>query len=138
VPYVALGFQVSVKRRSVPVRAAGGGQAMKAKVRDAGKVRILDLHGKIDMGLGETTLREAVDGLIGKGHKNIVLSLRHVEWIDSAGIGQLIRCKKRAKLAGGEVKIMMPSERVHGMMVLTCLHKVFDIYHDELEAVGSF
>jgi anti-sigma B factor antagonist len=111
---------------------------MKAKVRDAGKVRILDLHGKIDMGVGEMALREAVDGLVGKGHKHIVLSLKHVEWIDSAGIGQMVRCKRRVRMAGGEVKIMLPSEQIHSMMVLTCLHKVFDIYHDELEAVGSF
>ncbi len=62
----------------------------------------------------------------------------YVEWIDNAGIGQLMRCKKRARMAGGELKLMMPSEQVHSMMVLTCLHKVFDIHHSELEAVGSF
>lgn len=111
---------------------------MKSRVRDAGKVRILDLRGKIDMGVGEMALRQAVDGLIDEGHNHIVVNLHRVEWIDSAGLGELVACKKRAVRQGGEMKILMPSEEVHNMMVLACLHEVFDIFHDELNAVGSF
>ena len=55
---------------------------MKAKVRDAGMVRILELHGKIDMGVGETALKEAVDGLLNDGHKELVLNLKHVCGMD--------------------------------------------------------
>ncbi|MFQ5876177.1 MAG: STAS domain-containing protein [Acidobacteriota bacterium] len=111
---------------------------MKARVRDAGKIRILDLRGRITMGAGDLALREAVRGLIEDGHSRIVLNLKHVEWIDSAGLGEMVACKKRAVQSGGEVKILMPSEQVHNMMVLARIHEVFDIFHDELNAVGSF
>jgi len=111
---------------------------MKASVRESGKVRIVDLKGKITLGTGDLALREAVNGLLDEGHNRIVLNLKGVDYIDSAGIGELVACKKRAVAKGGDVKLLMPSEGVYKVLSIVSLHLIFQILSDETQAVTSF
>ena len=111
---------------------------MKASVRESGKVRIVDLKGKITLGTGDLALRESVNGLLDEGHSRIVLNLKGVDYIDSAGIGELVACKKRAVAKGGDVKLLMPSEGVYKVLSIVSLHLIFQILSDETQAVTSF
>ncbi len=74
---------------------------MKATVRDAGNVRIIDLRGKMTLGGGDVVVRDLVSRLLKEGHKQVLLNLSNVDYIDSAGIGELVACKKRAAALGG-------------------------------------
>jgi anti-sigma B factor antagonist len=58
--------------------------------------------------------------------------------MDSAGIGELVACYKRAKEKGGNVKLLNPSGKVLDLLTLTKLEEVFETYRQEQEAVGSF
>ena len=58
--------------------------------------------------------------------------------MDSAGIGELVACYKRAKEKDGTVKLLNPSGKVYDLLQLTKLEEVFDTYRDESEALGSF
>jgi anti-sigma B factor antagonist len=58
--------------------------------------------------------------------------------MDSAGIGELVACYKRAKEKGGTVKLLNPSGKVLDLLTLTKLEEVFETYRQEQEAVGSF
>jgi anti-sigma B factor antagonist len=111
---------------------------MKAKVRTVGKVAVMDLSGKITIGEGDVLLREEVNKLLETDWKNILLNLNGVTYMDSAGIGELVACYKRAAESGARLKLLNPSGRVSDLLSLTKLQQVFDIYNDEKDALVSF
>ena len=111
---------------------------MKARVRQVGQVAVVDIEGKITIGEGDMVLRDRVVELLDKGSHAIVLNLEKVTYMDSAGIGELVACYKRAKEKGGTVKLLNPSGKVLDLLTLTKLEEVFETYKQEQEAVGSF
>jgi anti-sigma B factor antagonist len=111
---------------------------MKATTRKLGKVSVVDISGKITIGEGDVQLREKVNELLEAGESRILLNLEKVKYMDSAGIGELVACYKRAKEKEGTVKLLNPSGKVYDLLQLTKLEEVFDTYKDEGEALGSF
>jgi anti-sigma B factor antagonist len=111
---------------------------MKATVRKIGDVSVVDLSGKITIGEGDVVLRERVSELLDGGKQNILLNLSKVSYMDSAGIGELVACYKRAKEKSGIVKLLNPSGKVYDLLQLTKLEEVFETYKDEKEALVSF
>ncbi len=111
---------------------------MKATVRKIGTVSVVDLSGKITIGEGDVVLREKVSELLERGDRQILLNLQNVKYMDSAGIGELVACYKRAKEKAGTVKLLNPSGKVHDLLQLTKLEEVFDTFNDEKEALVSF
>jgi anti-sigma B factor antagonist len=107
-------------------------------VRQVGQVAVVDIEGKITIGEGDMVLRDRVVELLDKGSHHIVLNLEKVTYMDSAGIGELVACYKRAKEKGGTVKLLNPSGKVLDLLTLTKLEEVFETYRQEQEAVGSF
>ncbi len=111
---------------------------MKATVRKLGRVAVVDISGKITIGEGDVLLRQKVQELLDAGESRILLNLEKVKYMDSAGIGELVACYKRAKEKEGTVKLLNPSGKVYDLLQLTKLEEVFDTYRDEGEALGSF
>jgi len=111
---------------------------MKVTVRQIGKVSVIDLSGKITIGEGDIVLREKVTELLDGGQSRILLNLEKVKYVDSAGIGEIVACYKRARDRGGIVKLLNPSGKVHDLLQLTRLEEVFDTFNDEKEALVSF
>jgi anti-sigma B factor antagonist len=111
---------------------------MKATIRKIGEVSVVDLSGKITIGEGDVVLREKVGELLDGGERRILLNLEKVKYMDSAGIGELVACYKRAKEKEGTVKLLNPSGKVYDLLQLTKLEEVFDTYRDEKEALVSF
>ncbi len=111
---------------------------MKIKVRDAGKVRIIDLQGKLTFNDGDQDLRDTVKRLLDGGHSSILINMKELSYIDTTGIGELVAAKKRAVAKGGDAKLMMPSKTVYNILSIVSLHLIFDIFDDEKKAVESF
>ena len=111
---------------------------MKTEIREVQGVTIIRPEGKITIGEGDMVLRDRVVELLDKGSHAIVLNLEKVTYMDSAGIGELVACYKRAKEKGGTVKLLNPSGKVLDLLTLTKLEEVFETYRQEQEAVGSF
>ncbi len=111
---------------------------MKAGLRHAGEVAVLDLAGKITIGEGDVVLRDKVHELLDAGKNKILLNLQAVTYMDSAGIGELVACYKRAREKGGAVRLLNPSGKVFDLLQLTKLEQVFDTFRDESEALKSF
>ncbi len=111
---------------------------MKATVRKLGKVSVVDISGKITIGEGDVQLREKVNELLEAGESRILLNLERVKYMDSAGIGELVACYKRAKEKDGTVKLLNPSGKVYDLLQLTKLEEVFETYRDEGEALVSY
>ena len=111
---------------------------MKATVRQVGPVSVVDISGKITIGEGDVVLRERVSELLDGGQAKILLNLEKVKYMDSAGIGELVACYKRAKEKDGSVKLLNPSGKVYDLLQLTKLEEVFETFKDEKEALVSF
>jgi len=106
--------------------------------REVAHVTILDLHGRIILGDEIHALRDAVRGFIADGKKKIILNLADVDYLDSSGLGELVSCFTTVRNAGGELKLLNLSQKVHDILYVTKLYTVFDIREDEFTAVKSF
>ena len=111
---------------------------MKTTVRTVGQISVVDLSGKITIGEGDVVLRDKVHELLESGHKKILLNLEKVSYMDSAGIGELVACFKRAREKGGTVKLLRPSGKVEDLLQLTKLWEVFEIFSEEQPALASY
>lgn len=106
--------------------------------RQVDGVTVLDLSGRITLGEGSVQLRDAVRDLIGKGHKDILVNLEDVNYIDSSGLGELVSAYTTARNQNAKLKLLKLTKKVHDLLQLTKLYTVFDIYDDEASAIGSF
>jgi anti-sigma B factor antagonist len=111
---------------------------MQTATRQIGAVTILDISGRITLGEGNVMLREIVRDLAEKGQKAIVLNLGEVQYIDSSGVGELVKAHTTLRNQGGQLKLTNLNQRVQDLLQLTRLSAVFDIQKDEGSAVGSF
>jgi anti-sigma B factor antagonist len=111
---------------------------MVTTTRQVGGVTILDISGRIVLGEESAALRNLVCDLLSKGHKEILLNLADVNYIDSSGLGQLVSAFTRVRKLGGELKLLNLTSKVSHLMQITRLYTVFDIMDDEDAAVKSF
>jgi anti-sigma B factor antagonist len=111
---------------------------MKFSSRKIDNVVVLDIEGKILLGEGDVEIKQAVDELLSRGQKNVLLNLAKVPYIDSAGLGEIIRCFTAIRKSGGNLKLLAPNQRLIDLLSITKLVNVFDWYNDESSAVTSF
>jgi anti-sigma B factor antagonist len=111
---------------------------MQTASRQIGDISIVDVRGRITVGEGNIMLREVVTGLVANGKKRIVLNLQGVEYVDSGGLGELVRTHTTLQKEGGQLKMANVNQRVQELLRVTSLHKVFDVHKDEASAVQSF
>jgi anti-sigma B factor antagonist len=111
---------------------------MKLSTRKTGDVVIIDVEGKILFGEGDIEIKQTVDDLIKKGNKKILLNLAGVPYLDSAGLGEIIRCFTALRRSGGSLKLLSPNRRIIDLLNITNLLNVFDWFNDEKSALESF
>ena len=111
---------------------------MKIVERQVGDVVILDLHGKILIGEGDDALREAVTRLADSGKTKILLNLADVPYVDSAGLGEIVRCYTTVSKQGGRLKLINLTRKIQDLLAITKLLTVFETYDSEDEGVRSF
>ena len=111
---------------------------MKIVERPVGDVVILDLHGKILIGEGDDALRDAVNRLVESGKTKILLNLGDVPYVDSAGLGEIVRCYTTLSRKGGKLKLLNLTKKIKDLLAITKLLTVFETYDSEDEGVRSF
>ncbi len=112
---------------------------MEIRVREAGKVRVVDLGGKLIIGGPEIALRDTLKKLLEDGHTNIVLNLKKLTMIDSSGLGELAACRLRVQKSDGTVRVVTPERDFpYKTMIISGIVTLFEVFDDELAAVGSF
>lgn len=111
---------------------------MQTKSRRIGDVTVLDISGRITLGEGNVMLRDLVRDLADQGIKKIVLNLAEVNYVDSSGVGELVKTHTTIRNRGGELKLATLNKRVHDLLEMTRLSAVFDIQVDEAAALKSF
>jgi anti-sigma B factor antagonist len=110
---------------------------METTTRQIGDVAVVDISGRITLGEGNVMLREIVRGLIDNGTKKIVLNLGEVQYVDSSGVGELVKAHTTVRNQGGKLRLVNLNKRLHDLLQMTRLAAVFDIEPDEASAVRS-
>src|SRR5881628_784170 len=111
---------------------------MQISERNNGGVIVLDLKGKITLGEGDEILKDKVNSLVNQGQKKIVLNLADVPYIDSAGLGEVVRTYTTVSRQGGSLKLLNLTKRITDLLSITKLLTVFETFEAENEAVRSF
>src|SRR4026207_1639471 len=111
---------------------------MQIEERAVGDVVVLDLKGRITMGEGDELLKDKVNSLVNQGHKKIVLNLAEVPYIDSAGLGEIVRPYTPVRRRGGSLKLLNLTKRITDLLSITKLLTVFETFESENEAVRRF
>lgn len=97
---------------------------------------VITVAGELDV-VGGPELRQHVIASVQDGHVNIVLDLTGVDYIDSFGLGVLVGVLKRARLAAGDIALVIPEPRVRRVLEVCDLDRVFRITKSVDEAVGD-
>jgi len=111
---------------------------MQIDQRAVGDVVVLDLKGRITMGEGDEMLKDKVNSLANQGHKKIVLNLADVPYIDSAGLGEIVRTYTTVSRQACSLKLLNLTKRITDLLSITKLLTVFETFDSENEAVRSF
>ncbi len=111
---------------------------MQIEERIVDDVTILDVKGKMTLGEGDELLKDKVNSLVSQGHKKLLLNLEDVPYIDSAGLGEIVRTYTSISRQGGKLKLLNVSKRIYDLLVITKLVTIFDSYENEDDAIRSF
>ena len=106
--------------------------------RIIGDVTILDLKGKMTLGEGDELLKDKINSLIHQGQKKLLLNLEGVPYIDSAGLGEIVRTYTTVSRQGGNLKLVNLTKRITDLLSITKLLTVFETFDSEAEALKSF
>ena len=106
--------------------------------RELNRVTVVDAVGRLTLSDARTQLRDLIHVLCSTGHKKFLLNLAGVDYIDSDGMGELVRCYSVVRQRGGEMKLAQLSQRVANLLELTRLNTLFDIYREEQVALRAF
>ena len=111
---------------------------MQIEERPSGDVMILDVTGKLTIGEGDELLKNKINSLIQQGHKKLILNLEGVPYVDSAGLGEIVRTYTTVSRQGGSLKLLNLTKRIEDLLSITKLLTVFDTYDSEQDALNSF
>lgn len=115
-----------------------GHAGLRITEEQVGDVTVLRLAGRLILEEGDVPLRDRVNDLVERGRVRIVIDMRGVTRLDSAGIGMLAAKLVTALRRGGTIKLLHLTERSDQLLGVTRLSTVFDIYVSEAEAIRSF
>jgi anti-sigma B factor antagonist len=110
---------------------------LKVQTRISGDVCIFLCDGRIVFGDESAALRERIRNMF-SGTPKIVLDLKGVEQIDSAGLGMLVGLLISATNRRGGLKLVSPNPHVADVLRRTKLDAVFTVYASNDEAVAAF
>ena len=112
---------------------------MQIAERSAGDVKVLDLSGQMTLTKGDDQLfKDKVHSLVHQGHKKILVNLANVTHVDSAGLGELVAAFTTVTKAGGSMKLVNLTKRLHDLLSITKLLTVFDTFDSEQDALKQF
>jgi len=122
--------------RLIPA-ASEGTLLLSLETRQVGRVTIVRCTGRIIAGGESESLRAHVAWLL-RDRRSIVLNLADVGFIDSSGLGTIVRALANTRQARGELKLCDVPQNVRKILDMTRLSTVFDAHDTEEKAVAAF
>ncbi len=106
--------------------------------REVDRIIVVDAVGRLTLSDSRTQLRDLIYIFSGNGHKKFLLNLAGVDFIDSDGMGELVRCYSSVRQRGGEMKLVHLTKHAQNLFQITRLNTLFEIYNEEQVALQAF
>jgi len=110
---------------------------MKIKETIRQKVAVLSIKGNLMGPPGTDKLIDNVDHLLNDGVKRIILDMKHVSWINSMGVGAVMKCYKHTQSQDGKFCLAQLTEKTHGVFQMTQLIQILHIKVDLEAAINE-
>jgi len=107
------------------------------RIRQAGIISLVDVSGRLSS-FETGALRDFISRLLKQGHKDIILNLTDLQYLDSSGIGERARVYVSVVKQSGQMKVIGLSSKIEEVLKITHLYQVFPEFHDEEAALQSF
>jgi len=107
---------------------------LRIKVKKSDVVPVIELSGELDA-YTCTRFREAMIEVIEDGNSSLIVSMEHVDYIDSSGLGTLVGGLKRASERSGKIGIICRNPQIKKVFEITGLDRVFPLFDSEEEAI---
>jgi anti-sigma B factor antagonist len=113
---------------------------MQIEERSVGDIVVLTVSGELTLDQnGRFVLKDKVRSLIGQGQRRLLLDLKNVSRVDSAGLGELVQASYvTSKNAGGTLKLVNLTDNLKELLKTTRLNTVFEICDTADTAIASF
>jgi anti-sigma B factor antagonist len=111
---------------------------MDLATREDGGVTIITVNGDLVIGDAESNFKKTVTRLLEEGKVNLLIDLSAVGFLDSSGLGALVRALTNSQKEGGQTKLLNAGPQIRKLLQMTKLDSVFEIHEDMEAAVSSF
>ncbi len=110
---------------------------MKLDYSQVGDVAVLEFTGEFDA-FNLVPVSKAVDEVIDRGEARLVFNLHKLTFINSSALGYLLKARKKALAAGGDVVLVQPSKFIRKLLSTLGLEKIFSIYDTQEMGVRHY
>jgi anti-sigma B factor antagonist len=111
---------------------------MELSAREDGRITILSVEGDLVIGEPESRFKKLVAGLVEKGRVHLIVDLSRVGFLDSSGLGSLVRAMTTTQNEGGQTKLAGLPPQVRKLLEMTRLDSVFEIHENVEAALATF
>jgi len=111
---------------------------MKYDISEVYNAVVVSFKGKLLGGPDAQIFQDQISSFLEQGKKNIIIDLSDVKYVDSSGIGNIIKAFSTVKDAGGKLKLSGLSDKIKGVLNIVKLDRIFEQFPTVEEASKSF
>ncbi len=111
-------------------------QIAKREIRPG--IIVLEITGAIHLGPACQRIEQEVEQLLGRSEKRLIFDLSGVSFVDSGGLGEIVKCFSKLKKSGGSLRLAGVQGMIATVIKITKVDKVIEIYPTAAEAAGNF
>jgi anti-sigma B factor antagonist len=111
---------------------------MEISVREQDGISLLEVRGRLTIGEPSEQLNDALQSIVKKGGRKVIINLNGVPQIDSSGISSLVRISIQLAREGGAVHLVCGPGRVRDALTVTRLVEAIPTYESDAAAVSQF
>lgn len=100
-------------------------------------VSVMKIKGRVDSGTAPE-FEQALFKLLADNRSKIILNLRDVDFLSSAGLRAMVKALKEAQRCGGDVRLASATEEITGLFLTVGLNQMFKIFPTTEEALVGF
>jgi len=111
---------------------------MKFTTSEKYNAAVISFKGKLMGGPEAQEFHDTLKNYLDSGKKNIIVDMSDVKFVNSSGLGNIVRGFSTVKDAGGQMKLAGVTDKIDGLLSITRLNSVFEQYPTTEEAANSF
>lgn len=110
---------------------------MQISTRESYEVLVVEIEGRLDTSTSGYGYDEMIR-IAKSGNKKIVVNLKELEYVSSAGLRVFLTAAKLVQTGGGQIKFCHPTDLVKKAFEISGFNSLLKLYATEGEAIKAF